>query len=125
MFDLLRQAQEHGIQARYLLFDSWFSFPSVIRRVREHRLHVICMLKSMKKIKYTYKGEKINLDTLYKELLKKPGKAKFLANAIVQIGNDSQGNPVPARILFVRDRNRPKKWLALLTTDLEFVIPFF
>ncbi|WP_165792033.1 IS4 family transposase, partial [Desulfocucumis palustris] len=36
MFDLLRQAQEYGIQARHLLFDSWFAFPSVICRVREH-----------------------------------------------------------------------------------------
>jgi len=119
MFDLLRQAQEYGIPARYLLFDSWFSFPSVICRVREHRLHVICMIKSMKRILYTYKGEKMNLDTLYKEILKKPGKAKILANAVVLIGNDSKGNPVSARILFIRDRNRSKKWLALLTTDLE------
>jgi hypothetical protein len=99
MFDLLRQAQEYGVQARYLLFDSWFAFPSIICRVREHSLHVICMLKSMKKVLYTYKGEKMNLDTLYKELLKKPGKAKILANAIVQIGIDSESNPVPARIL--------------------------
>jgi len=119
MFDLLRQAQEYGIQARYLLFDSWFAFPSIICKVREHRLHVVCMLKSMKKVLYTYKGEKMNLDTLYKELLKKPGKAKVLANAIVQIGNDSKGNPISARILFIRDRNRSKKWLALLSTDLE------
>jgi len=96
MFDLLRQAQEYGVQARYLLFDSWFAFPSIICRVREHRLHVICMLKSMKKVLYTYKGEKMTLDTLYKELLKKPGRAKYLANAIVQI-TDSEGNPVPAR----------------------------
>jgi len=77
------------------------------------------MLKSTKKILYTYKGEKMTLDTLYKELLKKPGKAKILANAIVQIGMDSEGNPVPARIVFIRDRNRSKKWLALLSTDLE------
>jgi len=119
MFDLLRQAQDYGIQARYLLFDSWFSFPSIICRVREHRLHVICMLKSMKKVLYTYKGEKMTLDAIYKELLKKPGRAKILANALVQIGMDSEGNPVPARILFVRDRNRSKKWLALLSTDLE------
>jgi hypothetical protein len=77
------------------------------------------MLKSLKKVLYTYKGEKMNLDTLYKELLKKPGRAKILANAIVVIGNDSDGSPVPARILFIRDRNRSKKWLALLTTDLE------
>ena len=83
MFDLLRQAQEYGIQARYLLFDSWFAFPSIICRVRAHRLHVICMLKSMPKTYYSYKGEKMNLQTLYRELLKKPGKAKILANAIV------------------------------------------
>ncbi|KJR97695.1 MAG: transposase [Peptococcaceae bacterium BRH_c4a] len=119
MFDLLRQAQEYGIQARYLLFDSWFAFPSIICRVRQHRLHVICMLKSTKKILYTYKGEKFTLEAHYKELLKKPGKAKVLANAIVQIGEDSENNPVPARILFIRDRSRSKKWLALLSTDLE------
>lgn len=83
MFDLLSQAQEYGIQARYLLFDSWFAFPSIICRVRAHRLHVICMLKSMPKTYYSYKGEKMNLQTLYRELLKKPGKAKILANAIV------------------------------------------
>jgi len=78
-----------------------------------------CMVKSTKKVHYTYKGEKHTLEAIYKELLKKPGKAKVLANVIVQIGKDSEGNPVPARILFVRDRNRSKKWLALLTTDLE------
>ena len=118
MFDLLRQAQEHGVCAKYLLFDSWFAFPSVIKRVREHHLHVICILKSMEKVFYSYNGKKMTLNTLYKELLKKPGKAKILANAVVHIGVDSKGNPVPARILFVRDRNRSKKWLALLSTDL-------
>ncbi|OPX87854.1 MAG: Transposase DDE domain protein [Pelotomaculum sp. PtaB.Bin104] len=119
MFDLLSQARDYGIQARYLLFDSWFSFPSVICKVREHRLHVICMLKSMKTVHYSYKGETMTLNKLYEELLKKPGRAKILANALVQIGIDSEGNPVPARILFVSDRNRSKKWLALLSTDLE------
>ena len=41
-----------------------------------------------------------------------------MANAVVHIGVDSKGNTVPARILFVRDRNRSKRWLALLSTDL-------
>lgn len=120
MFELLRQAREYSIPARYLVFDSWFAFPSVICKIRtEYRLHVVCMLKSMPKVFYSYKGEPMNLKTLYKELLKKPGKAKVLANALVVIGNDPDGNPVPARILFVRDRKKSKKWLALLTTDLE------
>jgi len=82
MFDLLRQAQEHGVQARYLLFDSWFAFPSIICKVREYRLHVICMLKSMKKVHYIYKGEKLTLDAIYRELLKKPGKARALKKSI-------------------------------------------
>jgi hypothetical protein len=76
----------------------------------------------MKKVLYIYRGEKMTLSTLYKELLEKPGKAKILANAVVYIGVDSKGNPVPVRILFVRDRNRSKKWLALLSTD--FVLTY-
>jgi len=75
MFDLLSQAQEYGIQARYLLFDSWFAFPSIICRVRAHRLHVICMLKSMPKTYYSYKGEKMNLQT--ENSLKNPEKLRF------------------------------------------------
>lgn len=118
MFDLLRQAKDAGIQAEYLLFDSWFAFPSVISKVYEQRLHVVCMLKAMPKVFYNYKGEKMNLKKLYNDILKKPGRAKILANAIVEIGKDSDGFPIMARIVFVRDRNRSKKWLALLSTDL-------
>jgi IS4 transposase len=39
-----------------------------------------------------------------------------LAEVMVTIGTDEQGIPVPAKIVFVRDR-RAKKWLALLATD--------
>ena len=35
---------------------------------------------------------------------------------MVSIGEDDKGIPVPAKIVFVRDR-RTKKWLALLSTD--------
>jgi IS4 transposase len=36
---------------------------------------------------------------------------------MVGIGEDEQGIPIPAKIVFVRDR-RVKKWLALLSTDV-------
>jgi hypothetical protein len=39
-----------------------------------------------------------------------------LAEVLVTIGNDDQGIPVAAKIIFVRDR-RSKQWLALLATD--------
>jgi len=39
-----------------------------------------------------------------------------LAEVLVTIGCDEQGNAVTAKIVFVHDRNS-KKWLALLSTD--------
>lgn len=53
---------------------------------------------------------------IYKKIRKHAGRAKILASIIVEIGEDDTGAPVPARIVFVRDR-RSKKWLALLSTD--------
>lgn len=119
IFDLLEQAMKTGVQASYLLFDSWFAFPKTIIRVLDHGMQVICMLKTLPKVNYIYKGERLNLKTLYSRLRKKPGKAKILTSAIVIIGQDKQNRDVQAKIIFVRDRNRSKKWLALLSTDVE------
>ena len=49
---------------------------------------------------------------------KRPGRAKVLASVIVTIGEDDKGNPVSAKIVFVRDRSK-KSWLGLLSTDTE------
>lgn len=40
------------------------------------------------------------------------GKAKILSSVIVGIGFDKDGNKVEAKIVFVRDRNRKRSWLA-------------
>src|SRR5699024_1299271 len=42
-----------------------------------------------------------------------------LASVVVSIGLDDKGNDIMARIVFVRDRNRSKKWLAILSTNLD------
>jgi len=61
----------------------------------------------------------LNLNALYKSVRKKRGKAKILASVIVTLGYNEQGEEVPAKIVFVRDRNRRQNWLALLTTDVS------
>ncbi|MDC3415142.1 transposase [Terrihalobacillus insolitus] len=120
MFDLLDEINPIQLCARTLLFDSWFGFPKVIKRVvSDYPLHVICMLKSMHRVYYTYEGEKYTLNQLYKKVRKKRGRAKILASVIVSIGLDDNGKDVQARIVFVRDRNRSKQWLALLSTNLD------
>jgi hypothetical protein len=116
--DLVKQARRSGISADYLLFDSWFAFPSTIIGLCEQKQQVICMLKAMKTITYGYKGFKLTLNALYKSVRKRSGRAKILASTLVELGADAAGKTVMAKIVFVRDRST-RKWLALLSTDVK------
>ncbi|ETI89725.1 MAG: Transposase family protein, partial [Clostridium butyricum DORA_1] len=75
--------------------------------------------KAMPKVYYNYDGKKLNLKSLYASLKKKRGKAKILSSAIVGIGHDDDGNEITAKIVFVRDRNRSRNWLALISTYVD------
>jgi hypothetical protein len=120
MFDLLDEINPLKLCAKTLLFDSWFAFPSVIKRVvSDYPLHVICMLKNMHRVYYELDGKKYTLNQLYKAVRKKRGRAKILASVVVSLGLDKNDNEIKARIVFVRDRNRSKNWLALLSTNLD------
>lgn len=119
LLDLLQQALRTGVQASYVLFDSWFSFPVTIKKVYDQGIHVICMLKSMPRVHYGYEGQILTLNSLYKVVRKKRGRAKILAAVIVSLGMNDQGEEVKPKVLFVRDRRNKKKWLALLSTDLD------
>lgn len=120
MFSLLKQVNPFQLCASTLLFDSWFAFPAVIKRVlTEYHLHVVCMLKDMHRVYYTYNGSDYTLGQLYKALRKKRGRAKILSSVVVGLGKAQNGKDIQAKIIFVRDRNRSKKWLAILTTNLE------
>jgi hypothetical protein len=75
LLDLLKQAKAYMVPASYLLFDSWFAFPGVIRKILEIKLHTICMLKSLPTVKYEYQGQKLTLNKLYAAVRKKRGRA--------------------------------------------------
>lgn len=119
LVELLEQAQKNMIPGSYVLFDSWFAFPSVIRKIKDLNLHTLCMVKALPRVYYQYQGKYMNLKDLYASVKKKRGRAKILASIVVEIGKDQAGEPVKAKIIFVRDRNRSRQWLALLSTDLE------
>ena len=117
MLDLLKQAKAYVIPGTYVLFDSWFTYPKTLIKILELKFHTIAMVKAMPKVFYTYKNKKLNLKSLYATLKKKPGKAKVKASVIVEIGEDSQATPIKAKIVFVKDKNKSKNWLALISTD--------
>lgn len=114
---MLKQAVAAGIKAKYVLFDSWFSFPATIIKVCKMNLDVIAMLKDTPKIYYTFNGEKKSLREIYRTVRKRRGRAKYLASVMVEL-HDKEGNTLHAKIVFVRDRRNKSKWLALISTDI-------
>ncbi|MBU3191388.1 transposase [Clostridium bowmanii] len=118
MIDLLKQAASYAIPGTYVLFDSWFTYPKTLIRILELKLHTIAMVKAMPNVFYGYEDKKLNLKSLYATLKKKCGKAKVKASVIVEIGVDSQATPINAKIVFVKNRNKSKSWLALISTDI-------
>lgn len=119
MLDMLKQSLKYIDSAKYVLFDSWFCFPGTLLKIKGLGLHTIAMMKSMKTVKYSYQNKRLDLNNLYAAIRKKRGKAKILASVIVGIGKDEDENEVLAKVVFVRDRNRSKKWLALISTDIN------
>ena len=109
---MVKRILNKGIQADYILMDSWFCFPSILATLGQH-LPVICMAKNMPTIPYRYKGQWMTLGRLYGQLKKRPGKAKILASVITET---REGQRV--KIVFVR-HNQKRKWLAILSTKVD------
>ncbi|MEJ2691101.1 MAG: transposase [Deltaproteobacteria bacterium] len=109
---MLKRVLAAGIDADYVLMDSWFSFPAVIATLSRH-CPVICMLKNMHRVFYCYEGQWYTLGRLYGRLKKRPGRARILASVIVET---RQGQRV--RIVFVRHRHK-RDWLPVLSTEVD------
>ncbi|MDX2433237.1 MAG: transposase [Desulfobacterales bacterium] len=101
-----------GIDAAYILMDSWFAFPAVIQTLHQHR-PVICMLKDMPNNLYRHQNVYVRLGEIYRRVKKQAGKAKILASVLVETKDG-----LPIKIVFVRHRQK-RGWLAILSTDIE------
>ena len=69
-FMLIQRAVNCGIIPGYVLFDSWYSWPVLINRIRmlkDKSIHVICRLKDSK-VRYEYKGRSYQLSELYQKV---------------------------------------------------------
>lgn len=117
LLEMLTCIAKTGIKAKHVLFDSWFASPSAIINIRALGFHVVARLKA-NKVYYLVAGEKKTLKQIYNTNKKRRGKSKYLLSVVVQL-HDNCGMPYDVRIVFVRDRANRKKWIALLSTDLE------
>ena len=117
MLELLKSALKSGHKAKYVLFDSWFSNPKQIIEIRNLGLNVIAMIKRTPKIKYIFNGQSCDIKNIYAESKKRRGRSKYLLSVNVKVVHNSK--MVDAKIVYVRNRNNAKKWIAILCTDMN------
>lgn len=86
MMTLPDTALSSGLEAEYVLFDSWFSNPAQITAIQAKGMDVIAMIKKSSRIKYSYCGEQLNIKEIYSRNRKRRGKSKYLLSVDVMVG---------------------------------------
>ena len=118
LLKLLDEALKHCPLVSTILFDSWFSFPALIRKCADRGLSVVCMLKNTPKIYYSFGGRTLSLSSLFTRIQKRPH-GNIIGSGVVNL--NLTGKPLFARIVLVRSEKQKSQWLALLSTDLTLL----
>lgn len=116
VIDLLHTVKD--IPARYVLFDSWFTLPQTIARVKHENRDVIGMMRITEKAYYQYQNQWIDVKRIYEQAgFDSSTGHGVLGSVIVKLRESRESTErIDAKIVFVRDR-RSDKWLAILSTD--------
>lgn len=107
---MIERALKAGIQADYVLMDTWFTTEPMIRSILSNGLDVIGMVKQLNQ-RYHYKGKAYTLPELQKFVCF-DGTRNIFGSLCV-----STKNGIPVKIVFVRNRNKKSECLYLLSTD--------
>lgn len=113
---LKRLSQAEQI-ATHVLFDSWFSFPDMIMSIKEIGYDVVCRMKNTAKQTFLFNGMKRTLSQIYKACKKRRGRSHYLLSVPVTLSHEEHEQNISAKCVYVRNRNRPKDWIAILSTD--------
>lgn len=116
MLELLKHAKKADIPADYVLFDSWFSSPSSIHSVKEIGYDVIGMVKKTPKMFFRYNAEDMSLISIYNKNKKRRGRSRYLLSVMVEVVKEEK--MIPAKVVYVRNRNKRNEYLCLISTDV-------
>jgi len=111
---MIKCALGHIKQADYVVFDSWFSFPTVIQKVAEH-IPVICPVKNMAAVKFKHGKRIYDLKSLSKQMLRtaKPQQK----SDIIGWMNVELLNAGTVRVVFIKNPHKPDRPMVLISTD--------
>jgi hypothetical protein len=121
MLALLKAAVHSGIKAKHVLFDSWFAYPVTIIKIWALGLSVTARVKNTATIKYLVGDKKMTLSEIYRVNRKRRGKSRYLLSVLIVLTNEENKKvrELPARIVYVRNKNNRSKWIALISSDLS------
>ncbi len=124
---LIKRAQRAGLDASYVLMDSWFNYKPLLTHIVEQGLNVIGMLKNDKR--GYYRLDKFNralcqktLNDLFKSFKHKRKKAKGIAGCetvVACTGDEKFEEGLKLKIVYLHSYHDPKKILVLASTDLS------
>lgn len=116
MLELIDSAIKACIPATHVLFDTWFCSPSSLIAIKKKNLDVIAMAKKTSKMHYLYNNEMQSITDIYSKNKKRRGCSKYLLSVEISMVKDE--DTIPAKIVYVRNKNNRKNYLALISTDM-------
>ncbi len=108
---LVRRALRAGIQADYVLMDTWFTTEPMIHALLTEGIHVIGMVKQLTQT-YLYNGRYYTLPKPQK-FMQHDGAASIFGSVVVRTKKEG----IPVKIVFVRNRSKSSECLYILSTD--------
>jgi len=115
---MLQRSYNNGIDARFVLFDSWFANDGLVAKIVEIGYGVICRLKATK-TRYTYRDKSWTLKQLWHEVARHDLQAVPGWNIKAAILNVDLPLSGTVRLVFVRWSK--KQWHCFLCTETDLM----
>jgi len=128
---MIENAVKRGTIPGYVMFDSWYAWPTVINTIRKlnDTIHVICRLKNSN-VQYEYNGAKYKLSELYQQIKNKFKKDIRTGLHLSRIKVKLPGSEEESVIVFSKGycepeddkikgkkKGKKEKWVAFLSTN--------
>nr|WP_244324829.1 transposase [Sporofaciens musculi] len=75
------------------------------------------MVKKTPKMFFRYNSEDMPLTTIYKKNRKRRGRSRYLLSVMVDVVKE--GKTIPAKVVYIRNKNKRKEYLCLISTDVS------
>lgn len=108
---MIERALKSGIEASYVLMDTWFTQQPLIQAIRTKGMDVIGMVKDTNQ-RYQVKNKLVGLKSLYHAAPPVTGHRTLLRSI-----QTTMANGISVKVVFVSNRNKKSEWLAILSTD--------